>query len=182
MDFILYGLVEEQYADGEAPQEQMPGQPFQPAPSPGLPQQQPAEAFSSYPGLSQLHFPQNGHTPPQTTGHQQVGDADSIELWPDPAPWSPVLATEASVNPQPGIRAPHPTDRNYSDKLEEDLDELGKEPGTGFDEDEGDPKKKHGKKVKKRRRHHSGSRGSGRDKRGRGGGGGGGGISHGIRA
>jgi len=112
-------------------------------------------------------------------GFQAMGESESIEQWPDPAPWSPIPAAETNVDSLAGIRT-FPPDRSYPDKIEEELDELGKVPDTASDEDQEEKRKTRRRRVRKRRGHQSTSRGNERDKRG-GGGGGGGGNSHGIR-
>lgn len=196
MDFILYGPADgEEYADGQAPREQIPGQQDRPTQNSDPQQLQPLEPLSSYPDPIQSPFVQNVHTAalshhhgngsplpplqtPQMMGHQHVDDPNSIQLWSHPPPWSSVLAG-ASVDLHASTKTSYPTDRIYPDKMQGELEELGKNPDNGSDEDEGKPKRKRLRKSKKRNHHRSGSRSGERDKRDRGGGGGNG---HGVRA
>lgn len=110
---------------------------------------------------------------------QPVNETESIEQWPGPAPWSPVLAAETNVESLAGMRT-FPPDRDYPDKIEEELDELGKAQDAASDEGQEKKRKRRGRRGRKHRSHQSGSRGNDKDKRGRGGGGGS--SSHGITA
>jgi len=109
---------------------------------------------------------------------QPVNETESIEQWRGPPPWSPVLAAETNVESLAGMRT-FPPDRDYPDKIEEELDELGKARDSASDGDQDKKRKKRGRRGRKHRGHPSVSRGNDKDKRGEGGGGS---SSRGIRA
>jgi hypothetical protein len=92
-------------------------------------------------------------------------------------PWSPVQA--GASHETPGERV-HPADRTHNDKMEDELEELGKATDTHSDGDEHGEKqtkdKSRLKKGRKRRGPPSRSPGMDRDKRPRGGGGNGYGV------
>ncbi|PMD36062.1 hypothetical protein L207DRAFT_532956 [Hyaloscypha variabilis F] len=203
-DFILYPAAdEEEYADSQAPQEQVPGQ--------DSPHQQnlPTTASSSNPVVSGTRVQGNDHNPPrfqpngsgtssppqpvrpvqprnpphllaplETRGEQQPSEVAAVQQWGTP-PWS-------MLSPVVGAGGVHPSDRNFRDKMEEDLEKLGNAATHSDVDDEetqqnGEKKVGKGKKKgkgKKRRGTRSPSRDTDRqNKRPRGGGDDGNGIS-----
>jgi hypothetical protein len=183
MDFILYAPAdEEQFADGLAPQEQMHNEYPQP-------QQFSQAPLSSYPAAAQQPLHYNGHgpsnfyhngnatsyTPPlqplQVTGVQTPPEVPSIQQWRGPSPWSPIRGTGANFDSLADTT--HPPDRGYSDKIEEELNDLhnkAKETSSG-DEETHKNKRPRRKKARRGRGTRSRGRETDRDGRDRGGGG-----------
>lgn len=196
-DFILYPAAdEEEYADSQASQEQVPVQhsPRQrPQPTSSSSHPTTTGASAQYNGRTSPILQQNGnrnatssrppppqplqtphpiqsHAPLQTTAHQPSSEAASIQQWQGEGPWSPGGRAYGAAVPRV-----YPPDRSYPDKIEEELDELEKEATDTHSDGDGKEGQNKGKakmrRGRKRRGHPSRSPATdGRDKRPRGGG------------